>query len=109
MVSGLLSRHDPDQGRHAKPSKVCAEKAYDLPALRKWLHGTHITGRIARKGVDTSDRLGRYRWRIERTFSWLSGYRRLAPRYERRPNLYLGFLGLAAAMSCYKRLHRRTT
>lgn len=41
--------------------------------------------------------------------SWLSGYRRLSPRYERRPRNYLAFLGLAAAVCCYKRLVRLTT
>lgn len=41
--------------------------------------------------------------------SWLSGYRRLSPRYERHPSNYLAFLGLAAALCCYKRLVRLTT
>jgi transposase len=46
---------------------------------------------------------------IERTMSWLSGYRRLSPRYERHPRNYLAFLGLAAALCCYKRFVRLTT
>jgi transposase len=53
--------------------------------------------------------LGRHRWVIERTMSWLSGYRRLSHRYERDPRNYLAFLGLAAALCCYKRLIRLTT
>lgn len=53
-------------------------------------------------------RLGRRRWVIERTMSWL-GYRRLSPRYERDPRNYLAFLGLAPALCCYKRLIRHTT
>jgi hypothetical protein len=40
--------------------------------------------------------------------SWLSGYRRLSPRYERTRN-YLALLGLAASLCCYKRLVRLTT
>ncbi|WP_371129950.1 transposase [Streptomyces sp. 2231.1] len=48
--------------------------------------------------------IGRRRWVIERTISWLSGYRRLSPRYERDPRNYLAFLGLAAAICCHKRL-----
>ena len=40
--------------------------------------------------------------------SWLSGYRRLSPRYEHDPRNYLAFLGLAAALCCYKRLVRLT-
>jgi hypothetical protein len=41
--------------------------------------------RIARKGIESSECLGRRRWVIERTLSWLSGHRRLSPRYERDP------------------------
>jgi transposase len=60
-------------------------------------------------GERTDPTLGRRRWVIERTISWLSGYRRLSPRYERHPRNYLAFLGLAAALCCYKRLLRLTT
>jgi transposase len=65
--------------------------------------------RIVRKGIESSERLGRRRWVIERTISWLSGYRWLSPRYERNPRNYPAFLGLAAALCCYKRLVRLTT
>ncbi|GGV78476.1 hypothetical protein GCM10010228_47100 [Streptomyces massasporeus] len=40
--------------------------------------------------------------------SWLFGYRRLSPRYERDLHNYLASLGLAAALCCYKRLIRLT-
>jgi hypothetical protein len=30
--------------------------------------------RIARRGIDTGDRLGRHRWKIERSIAWLTGY-----------------------------------
>jgi hypothetical protein len=39
-----------------------------------------ITPRIARRGIDTGERLGRHRWKIERTIVWLTGYRRLTIR-----------------------------
>ncbi|WP_404827789.1 transposase [Streptomyces aureocirculatus] len=70
---------------------------------------TDIGVHIARKGIESSERLGRRRWVIERTLSWLTGYRRLSPRYERQPANYLAFLGLAAALCCYKRLLCLTT
>ncbi len=41
--------------------------------------------------------------------SRLTGYRRLNHRYKRHPRNYLAFLGLAAAICCYKRLVRLTT
>ncbi|WP_399145374.1 transposase [Streptomyces sp. MK7] len=50
----------------------------------------------------------RRRWVIERTMSWLTGYRRLNHRYEREPGNYLAFLGLASALCCYKRFLKRT-
>lgn len=61
MVSGLLSRHDPNRRRHPKPHRVYADKAYDHSDPRRWLHGQHITGRFARKGIDSDQRLRRYR------------------------------------------------
>jgi hypothetical protein len=109
MVSGLLSRHDPDRGRVAKPGKVHADKAYDQPDLRRWLRGKRITTRIARKGVESAHRLGRHRWVIQGTMAWMTGYRRLSPRYERYPATYLAFLGLATALTCYKRYRTLTT
>jgi transposase len=80
-----------------------------VPHLRKWLRGKRIGVRIARKGIESSERLGHRRWVIERTMSWLTGYRRLNHRYERDPRNYLAFLGLAAALCYYKRLVRLTT
>ncbi|MGY4984768.1 IS5 family transposase [Streptomyces nigrescens] len=109
MVAGHQTRHDPHRGRYLKPQRLHADKAYDRADLRKWLRGKRIGVRIARKGIESSERLGRRRWVIERTMSWLSGYRRLSPRYERHSRNYLAFLGLAAALCCYKRLVRLTT
>ncbi|MGK3111460.1 MULTISPECIES: IS5 family transposase [Streptomyces] len=109
MVEGHQTRHDPHRGRYFKPQRLHADKAYDRADLRRWLRWKRIGVRIARKGIESSERLGRRRWVIERTMSWLSGYRRLSPRYERNPRNYLAFLGLAAAICCYKRLVRLTT
>ncbi|MFF4392840.1 IS5 family transposase [Streptomyces sp. NPDC001552] len=85
MVLGHQTRHDPHRGRHSKPQRLHADKAYDTPELGKWLRGKRIGVRIARKGIESSERLGRRRRVIERTMSWLTGYRRLNHRYERHP------------------------
>lgn len=98
MITGHQTRHDPHHGRYFKPQRLHADKAYDVPHLPKWLWGKHIGVRIAHKGIESSERLGRRRWVIERTMSWLTGYRRLNHRYERQPRNYLAFLGLAAAL-----------
>lgn len=40
--------------------------------------------RIARPGIESSERLGWHRWKIERSIAWLFGYRRLSIRYDAR-------------------------
>lgn len=68
-----------------------------------------IAPRIARRGIEPNDRLGRHRWRIERTISWIFGYRRLTIRYERKATYFAAFRSLAATLTCYKRLAKPTT
>ncbi|MER7130185.1 IS5 family transposase [Streptosporangium saharense] len=96
VVEAHLARRVRDPDRWRKPGRFHADKAFDVPHLRKWLRGKRIGVRIARKGIESSERLGRRRWVIERTISWMTGYRRLSPRYERNPDNYLAFLRLAA-------------
>lgn len=67
--------------RRHRPGKVHADKAYDAHHCRAYLRRRGITARIARGGIESSQRLGRHRWRVERTLSWLSCYRRLAVRW----------------------------
>ncbi|MFJ1997170.1 IS5 family transposase [Streptomyces asiaticus] len=109
MIEGHQMRHAPDRGRYFKPKRLHADKAYDRADLRKWLRWKRIGVRIARRPSRSLDSMPLRRWVIERTMSWLSGYRRLSPHYERNPRNCLAFLGLAAAICCYKRLVRLTT
>jgi transposase len=83
-----------------RPAKLHADKAYDSSALRRALRARGITPRLARRGIDSSKRLGRYRWVVERTLSWLLGCRRLGVRYERRADLLQGFLHLGCSLIC---------
>jgi transposase len=84
-----------------RPGKLHADKAYDSRALRAELRKRGITPRIARRGVESSERLGRYRWVVERTISWLNRYRRLRIRYERRADIHLAFLHIGCALICW--------
>ena len=61
-----------------------------------------ITPRIARPKVDSSRRLGRYRWVAERDFAWLHRNRRLLVRYERGPELHDAFPDLGCALICWR-------
>ena len=85
-----------------RPAKLHADKAYDVSTLRRALRARGIAPRIARRGIDSSERLGRHRWVVERTLAWLLGCRRLGVRYERRADLLLGLLHLACALVCVR-------
>ncbi|GGJ63869.1 hypothetical protein GCM10010121_088170 [Streptomyces brasiliensis] len=72
--------------------------------MPKPCRGRNIVPPIARKGVESSQRLGRHRWTVERTVAWLAGCRRLHRRYERKAEHFLAFAGIAATLICYCRL-----
>ena len=87
------------RGRPRKrPAKLHADKGYDYPRCRRALRRRRIKCRIARRGVERSDRLGRHRWVVERTLSWLTRFRRLKVRYERRADIHQAFLSLGCAL-----------
>jgi transposase len=94
----------PNGRRRKRPAKLHADKAYDMPRCRRALSQRHIRIRIARKGIDTSARLGRHRWVVERTLAWLNRFRRLTVRYERRADIHQAFLTLGCALICFKAL-----
>jgi transposase len=85
-----------------RPAKLHADKAYDSSEKRRALRPRGITARIARRGVESSERLGRYRWIVERSLAWLLGCRRLGVRYERRVDLLRGLLHLACSLVCIR-------
>ena len=85
-----------------RPAKLHADKTCGSSGLRRALRTRGITPRIARRGIDSSECLGRTRWVVERTLSWLLGCRRLGVRYERRGDLLLGLLYLACALLCLR-------
>ena len=88
------------------PDKVHADKGYDYPQLRHALRARKIIPRIARRGIESSQKLGKHRWVVERTLSWFNRFWRLRVRYERRADIYLGFCTLACAMICWQQLLR---
>jgi IS5 family transposase len=105
MMLGTVDAIEPIRGRHGRPRKrpvkLHADKAYDSQPLRKELRKRGITPRIARRGIESSTRLGRHRWVVERTLSWLNRYRRLRIRYERRAAMHLAFLQIGCALICW--------
>jgi len=83
-----------------RPKKLHADKGYDFQRCRAALRKRGITPRIARRGIESSERLGRHRWVVERTLAWLGRYRRLSVRYERRADIHEAFLHLGCSLIC---------
>jgi transposase len=94
----------PKGGRRCRPDKCHADKAYDNRRCRSYLTHRGIKVRIARRGVESSARLGRHRWKAEREIAWLFGCRRLRIRYDRDSERFFAFAMLACARLCYNRL-----
>ncbi|MEW1773467.1 IS5 family transposase [Streptomyces sp. NPDC086777] len=105
-IPPIRSRRGP---RRRRPAKLHADKGYDYDRLRRWLRKRGIRPRIARKGVESSRRLGRHRWVVERTVAWLAGCRRLHRRYERKAEHFLAFIAIAASLIGCRRLTQHRT
>jgi transposase len=48
--------------------------------------------------------LGRWRWVVERTFAWLTHFRRLRVRYDKRADIHEAFLSLESVLICWQSL-----
>ncbi|MEV7676647.1 transposase [Streptomyces sp. NPDC088752] len=105
-IPAVRSRRGP---RRRRPGKLHADKAYFSADHLAWLRERGIIPHIARPEIESSERLGRHRWKIERPIAWLFGYRRPTVRYERKGSHFLALLGLTAALTCYKKLAKPTT
>jgi len=105
LLDGIEPIKHPGRGRPRKrPEKLHADKGYDFPRCRKALRRRGIKGRIARRGVESGEKLGRHRWVVERTLAWLARYRRLSVRHERRSDIHEAFLHLGCSLICLNHL-----
>jgi IS5 family transposase len=96
----------PSGRRRRRPAKVHGDKAYDHRRCRRSLRRHGIRPRIARRMVDSSTRLGRHRWTIERTEAWLGGWRRLRSRYERSSERFYALAMLACSTILFNALQQ---
>ena len=71
---------------------------------RRLVRRRGICPRIASRGIESSQLLGRHRWKVERSLAWLLANRRLTVRYERHADLLTAFLHLACALISARKL-----
>lgn len=99
-------RHRPGRPRR-RSDKLHADKGYNYPRCRRYLHQRGIKVRIARRGVESSSHLGRVRWVVERSISWLPRFKRLGLRYDRTRRTLRPLLTLACVLINLRRLVQR--
>ena len=104
----LLDRVSAVAGRPGRPRRrpesLLGDRGYCSNAHRQALRERRITPLLANRYQGNGSTLGRYRWLVERTFSWLHQMKRLLVRYERRAEIHEAFLALGCCLICFRRL-----
>lgn len=85
-----------------RPKYLLADRGYDSDPHRRQLEARGIEPVIARRNTAHGSGLGKFRWVVERTISWLHQFRRLRSRWEKGPAMHQAFLNLACAMICFR-------
>lgn len=88
-----------------RPAALYADRAYYSHERCRQLRLRGIQPFLAKPREPHGSGLGKYRWVVERTLSWLHQFRRLRVRYERRADIHEGFLSLGCALICWRRLN----
>lgn len=98
------------RGRRGRPRSgprvVYADAGYDSDSTRDVLKMIKITSHIRRRNAPHGSHLGKVRWVVERSFSWLKGLRRLRVRYDRSTLTLNAWMHLAQAAICLSMLLR---
>lgn len=88
----------------SRPASVQGDRGYDSLFHRVWLRFWRIKPIIPKRRTGHGSGLGRTRWVVERTLSWLHGLRRLRIRYERKAELHEAFVKLGCSLICWRML-----
>ena len=89
-----------------RPTTLQADAGYRSHRHRISLFIRGITPIISQKQGVHGSGLGKTRWPVERTLSWLHQFRRLRIRTDQRDDIHEGFMGLGCALICHRFLSR---
>jgi len=84
------------------PDKLYGDRAYDSQPHREALQERGIEPELAKRNSEHGSGLGRYRWVVERTLSWLHGFRKVRFVTEKTFEMQCAFFNLALALICYR-------
>jgi transposase len=83
------------------PDTLYADAGYDSEATRALLRWMGIEPNIRYRNGEHGSGLGKIRWVVERTISWLKGLRRIRVRYDRLLVIQEAWNTLAASVICF--------
>lgn len=87
-----------------RPASLLGDAGYNSGFHRRELRRRLIRPLIRQRGSRHGSGLGKSRWVVERTLSWLHQNRRLRVRYEKRADIHEAFLILGCIMICWSAL-----
>jgi len=102
-----IPRFAAEEERH-----LCLDRGYDTPACRITAEQHRFTAHIPKKASAAQplpapghpDRHPPRRWVVEPGHAWFNRFRRLQLRWDKRQDLYLGFVQLAASLIIWRKL-----
>jgi transposase len=91
--------------KRERPDRLQGDRGYDSEPLRVVLRWLGITPVLAERNTEHGSGLGKFRWFVERTISWLHSFGRLRRRLDRLAELQEAFLRLGCALVCLRILN----
>jgi transposase len=85
-----------------KPEELYADRAYDSEPHREGLRDRGVEPKIPKRRTEHGSGLGVYRWVVERTQSWLHGFRKLRLRTDTDGAIHKAFVALGSALICLR-------
>ena len=104
LQSVVIERPEPTPEH---PQHLCLDKGYDYDAVRELVEAHGYSAHIPTRGEEKADKQGipgyrARRWVVERTHSWMKGFRRLLIRWEKDAENYLAMLHFACAWITFR-------
>jgi transposase len=103
-LEGAVDAVPPVRGKpgrpRRRPAELYADRGFDSAANRAALRRRGIRPRIARIGAGHGSGLGKRRWFVERTLSWLHDLGRLRVRKDHEAAFHQAFLTLGCSLIC---------
>ena len=110
QLQPLVEAIPPVRGKRGRPRRrpevVQGDRGYDSEPHRRWLRKRKIRPLLARRNTPNGSGLGKTRWGVERTLSWLHQFRRLRIRWERRDDIHYAFLMIGCSLISVNFLHQ---